>query len=703
MYCECAVDDVPRMVEDREKRERELEAQRAIEERRRHIISNSKHFAGIAKLDASVSGATGVKFLRDKKGVLHFMDSKLWNYHYLFCVSYLGEKRTLEEFNQQVYTGKDRSMMFATIVAYPRSVDKFYCLELNPADPMIPDLDKLNDFFAQVKEEFMVDEPSHILYFHPTSAAQLEAIQGKKLAIPIIQSSELFGDIPYKAVQPGTITNKKIAVFDNKNYTQEELQIWLNVRSPEEIVVIPSVPNDIPAVGGVICNEIIPPFCHVTLLCQNRKTPCCFRKNATEELAKANGWVVSGTIANVGFVIDGRNRFDNIISDEMPTISLKNVDTKTSHLIDLTSPEGLNAQIVGAKAAQLAKIDSIYHQPIFAGTFVVPFHHFEKHVNSNQALLKAAVHPLLSKLGTVTSPYAKSSDGTHVNTFDYNKFSNVVDKIGRIAVDNELVQSVIDKIVLNKWSSVIFRSSTNAEDLEGFNGAGLYESVSLIGEEATNPEKVAHALKTVWASVWCPKAVKERQHYKMQHRKVQMAVIVQPFISDKSADLDVLMNGVCITHDVSRHKIKHGFVVNTFPGTEHRVTNHYKDATPESVTLFLNREKTSVDVQLNSLCNKCTGPLMTPPDAVKMVEVFGQLHNTMLRTQHSLTNLIALDIEFMIADNKKTNAKREILVLQARPYQVNVAPYGVNYDAEVATFVSARGKTTSFVIYFYYG
>jgi pyruvate,water dikinase len=80
-----------------------------------------------------------------------------------------------------------------------------------------------------------------------------------------------------------------------------------------------------------------------------------------------------------------------------------------------------------------------------------------------------------------------------------------VNKIGRITVDNELVQSVIDKIVLNKWSSVIFRSSTNAEDLEGFNGAGLYESVPLIGEEATNTEKVAHALKTVWASVWCPK------------------------------------------------------------------------------------------------------------------------------------------------------------------------------------------------------
>lgn len=412
--------------------------------------------------------------------------------------------RTLEEFNQQVYTGKDRSIMFATIVAYPTSKDKIYCLELNPADPMNPDLDKLNDFFAQTKKVFMTNEPSNILYFHPTSTAQLEAIQNKKLAIPVIQSSELFGDIPYKAVQPGTIKNKKVAVFDSKNYTQEDLQLWLNLRTPEEIVVIPSIPNDIPAVGAVICNEIIPPFCHVSLLCQNRGTPSCYRKNATEELAHAHGRVVSGTIAHVGYTIDGTSRYERVAADEVPLIKIQNADTKTNHLIDLTEPKASNASTVGAKAAQLAKIESIYSQPIFAGTFVVPFQYFDKHVN-NQALLKEAVHPLLTKLGMLNSPHSKSSDVTHINVFDYNKFSTTVNKITGVNVDPELVQSVIDKIVLNKWSSVIFRSSTNAEDLEGFNGAGLYESVPLTGDDVTNPEKVAFALKTVWASVWSPK------------------------------------------------------------------------------------------------------------------------------------------------------------------------------------------------------
>jgi hypothetical protein len=37
--------------------------------------------------------ALGVKVLRDKNGVLHFMDTKVWPFHYPFCVSLLGETR----------------------------------------------------------------------------------------------------------------------------------------------------------------------------------------------------------------------------------------------------------------------------------------------------------------------------------------------------------------------------------------------------------------------------------------------------------------------------------------------------------------------------------------------------------------------------------------------------------------------------------
>ncbi len=397
--------------------------------------------------------------------------------------------------------------MFATLVAYP-SADggKIYCLELNPADPMVPDLAKINDFFGQVKKEFMVDHIERpVLYFHPTSTSQIEAVQNKKLSLPIIHSSEIFGNIPYKVGQQGLVTNKYVAVFDNKNYTQEELQAWLNLRTTEEIVVIPSVPNDIPAVGGVICNDVIPPLCHVALLCQNRKTPYCFYKNATEQLKKIQNLVVSGVIANNGFHLDGRSKGSKAESDPVQPISIPAADTITTQFIELDSFKASDTRVVGAKGAQLAKVDAIYRQPIFAGTFIIPFHHYNNHVNKNQALLKEHLHPLLSKLGTLTNVNSRSPEAIKSNAFDYNKFSTLVEKIVQAPVDNELVQSVIDRVVQNKWTSVILRSSTNAEDLTGFNGAGLYESVPLSGDDVTNPEKIAHALKTVWASVWSPK------------------------------------------------------------------------------------------------------------------------------------------------------------------------------------------------------
>lgn len=45
-----------------------------------------------------------------------------------------------------------------------------------------------------------------------------------------------------------------------------------------------------------------------------------------------------------------------------------------------------------------------------------------------------------------------------------------------------------------------FPSSTNAEDLEGFNGAGLYESIKVM--DTSNKDDISKAIKAVWASTW---------------------------------------------------------------------------------------------------------------------------------------------------------------------------------------------------------
>ncbi len=43
-----------------------------------------------------------------------------------------------------------------------------------------------------------------------------------------------------------------------------------------------------------------------------------------------------------------------------------------------------------------------------------------------------------------------------------------------------------------------------------------------------------------------------------------MAVLVQPFVDANLTGVTVHYNGVCVTHDVARHKVKHGFLVNWY-------------------------------------------------------------------------------------------------------------------------------------------
>ncbi len=65
--------------------------------------------------------------------------------------------------------------------------------------------------------------------------------------------------------------------------------------------------------------------------------------------------------------------------------------------------------------------------------------------------------------------------------------------------------------------------------------------------------------------------------------------------------------------------------------------------------------------------------MITQEDAEKMVRVFGAIHHAMLNKPHQFEDTMALDIEFMIVDNDNSNNSRELVVLQARPYTVNVA------------------------------
>lgn len=79
-----------------------------------------------------------------------------------------------------------------------------------------------------------------------------------------------------------------------------------------------------------------------------------------------------------------------------------------------------------------------------------------------------------------------------------------------------------------------FRSSSTIEDLEGFNGAGLYTSTTgfLHAEQQGEDRTVATALSEVWASYWGAEAFEERHRAGIDHLAGGMGLIVHARFDD---------------------------------------------------------------------------------------------------------------------------------------------------------------------------
>jgi hypothetical protein len=83
-----------------------------------------------------------------------------------------------------------------------------------------------------------------------------------------------------------------------------------------------------------------------------------------------------------------------------------------------------------------------------------------------------------------------------------------------------------------------FRSSSNVEDIEGFNGAGLYESFTGFldpqaqSRSSDRSKTIERAILQVWGSFWNYEAFEERRHERIDHLSAAMAVTIHPRFDD---------------------------------------------------------------------------------------------------------------------------------------------------------------------------
>jgi phosphoenolpyruvate synthase/pyruvate phosphate dikinase len=197
------------------------------------------------------------------------------------------------------------------------------------------------------------------------------------------------------------------------------------------------------------------------------------------------------------------------------------------------------------------------------------------------------------------------------------------------------------------------RSSTNNEDVEGFNGAGLYDSYTHRPDEGD----LGETIKQVWASVWNYRAFEERDFHRVDHLDAAMGVLVHPNYDGE------LANGVAVTKNIYAPDWR-GFYINAQVG-ESLVTNPDPSAIPDEILVSAIGPNSEYEIQYirhSSLTGGGQGVLTVTQleELTRAMEVIQEHFKDVYGRQGDAT--FAMDIEF------KVDAQGGLIVKQARPW-----------------------------------
>lgn len=515
----------------------------------------------------------------------------------------------------------------------------------------------------------------------PNTSAELKKDLKELLEVALVKNEDLFAAVVYQPLTIGTTIGTLRLL---KNVNSEPAQLF--ELSREDILVCDEVPNDLPPVRALITAQLQTPLCHVALLCANRRAPNFALRSAMSELAPLEGKLVKITCNMLNYNIKEATDEDQLEWLQSPQGIRATAHAEASPNKPLTSIpynddyngivaiENLSrsSQIekmepaIGAKASQIArlrKIDIPEHCfTVINPSFVIPFHYYTNHIKS--ALPKAPG----AEMAPLDAFIAKSrSMPTRELANELGDFQEKL--IETHHFDSDLLDKVMDQLItalaeptsaFAQSGGAIFRSSTNVEDLPGFNGAGLYLSEAVKKEDLTNRERVAETIKRVWASVWTVRGFMERSEFGLNQSHVRMAILVMPYL-DKSR---VIANGVAITGNPFRNTFPAHYINAQVAGTA--VTDNCAGTTPEQILVYDDDAPTPETLATSSLTNG--QPILHSTEIVNILfPTFKKLHRKFAIRQKEDGTGHAVDIEFLILNNES----RDLVLLQCRPCTIS--------------------------------
>ena len=610
-------------------------------------------------LDASIPGARSAKTVVDRQdgNALYVQNSRDYPIHYAFCAEHLSGDglplvADLATFNSVEYYSPNRRFILGAVTFYEEPGVWVY--EIAPYDTASAELIAAAYDQLQSHTWFGCD-----LYFHPTSEDVASRVPDLPPHVQVITTEALFAGITYQPLNLGTSMGKL------SFYTDADLET--EIPDYREVVVLDAVPNEISVVAGIITDDFQTPLSHINVLSQNRGTPNMASIGAFEEEALralegewveltvgAMDWSIRAVTSEEADAWWAENKPDPIEVDPMDvsvTALTDEGDLLDPEAVDLTAALEAAIPVFGGKASHygaLAAIGDAVPHPI---AFAIPVYHYDKFMTDNG--LWAEVEALLA-----------DPDFQEDAAIRRDRLAALRTRIEAGTVDPALIAEVEAKIVAGYRSGLYpqtrfrFRSSTNAEDTTGFNGAGLYDSKSGDPEDASDP--VDEAIKAVWASVWSTRAFEERSYFSIDHTQIGMAILCHRSFPDEEA------NGVAITANIyDTAGVEPAFYINVQLGEASVVFPEDGVTTDQLIYYYYAPGQPTVYIQHSSLL-PAGETVLSARQLYELGTALDAVHTIFLPV-YGTGGFYGMDTEFKFDQNPWTG-ELQLYLKQARPY-----------------------------------
>ena len=328
------------------------------------------------------------------------------------------------------------------------------------------------------------------------SQAELPLFQASR--IDLVFDQDVYGGISFLALNPG------------------EGYGLLRDLEPDErphsrdVVIYETLPNELPRVAGIISTVPQTPLSHVNLRALQDSVPNAFIADALEddEISGLIGNYVYYAVTEEGYSIREATQAEveaHYASSRPAETQTPQRDLTATSITALSDIGFDDWDAFGVKAANVAVLGTLgFPDGTVPDGFAIPFYFYDEFMKHSELY------------DDIEAMLADEDFQTDYDTME-SKLKKLRKKIKK-ADTPDWIETALTAMhaTYPEGQSLRYRSSTNNEDLPGFNGAGLYDSKTQHPEE-TEEDGISKSLKQVYASLWNFRAFIERDFHRIDH------------------------------------------------------------------------------------------------------------------------------------------------------------------------------------------